>query len=291
MLLVAKTLNWKILNRIQAEMEKQRRNNQNGFRERRSNTSHILMLRRILEGTTVKSHLAVMIFIDFWKVFDSVDRHCLIKILQAYGISKKIQDLISLLYTNTRTQVVTPDGMTEFFEIMARVLQGHTSAPYRFFLSWWTIVCALRWRNIRLSFTVVLAQSRRVKAKKIPDAEFADDIVLVTNTTREAEELMQEVETVSMSVELKMNEIKMKYLVENIKKPEKIMNVGRKSLELVQDFLYLGAKIENTEGDIVERKSKAYTVCHSLRSVWTSDIRKDLKIRLCCSGVSAVVRV
>lgn len=50
------------------------------------------------------------------------------------------------------------------------------------------------------------------------EAEFINGIVLVRNTVKEAEELMQEAETVLISVELKIKEIKRKYLVENIKK-------------------------------------------------------------------------
>lgn len=49
---------------------------------------------------------------------------------------------------------------------------------------------------------------------------------------------MQEVETVLRSVGMKINEINMKYLMENIKKPEKIMNVGGMPLELVDDYLH-----------------------------------------------------
>ena len=75
-----------------------------------------------------------MIFIDFRKAFDSVYRGTLMKILLAYGIPQKIVDLISLLYTNTRAQVVTSDGMTERFEILAGVLQGDTLAPYLFII-------------------------------------------------------------------------------------------------------------------------------------------------------------
>ena len=69
-----------------------------------------------------------MVFIDFRKTFDSVDRKCVMKILQAYGIPQKIVDLVSLLYTNTRAQVLTADGKTEFFEIVVGVLQGDTFA-------------------------------------------------------------------------------------------------------------------------------------------------------------------
>lgn len=55
--------------------------------------------------------------------------------LQARGIAKKIVDLISLLYTNTRAQVITPDGMAEFFEILATVFQGDTLPPYIFIIA------------------------------------------------------------------------------------------------------------------------------------------------------------
>ena len=123
-----------ILNRIQPEVEKKLRDNQNGFRKGTSTTSHILTLRRILEGARAKNLSAVMVFIDFRKAFDSVDRDTLMNILLAYCIPKKIVELISLLYTNTSAQVITPDGKTEFFEILA-ALQGDTLAPYLFVIA------------------------------------------------------------------------------------------------------------------------------------------------------------
>lgn len=78
---------------------------------------------------------------------------------------------------------------------------------------------------------------------------------------------------------LTLNKIKMKNLVENMKRSKKIMNGGGKLLELIEDFLYLGAKIGNTEDNISERKSKAWLVCYSLRSVWNLDLRENLKVK------------
>ena len=57
------------------------------------------------------------------------------EILKAYGIPTKIVDAISILYKDTEAQVITPDGDTEFFEILAGVLQGDTLAPFLFIIA------------------------------------------------------------------------------------------------------------------------------------------------------------
>ena len=116
-------------------MEEVLRDTQNGFGDGRSPTSHILTLRRILEGARAKNLPADMVFIDFKKAFDSLHRGLLMKILRAYGIPARIVDLINLLYINTRGKVITPDGETDLFEILAGVLQGDTLAPYLFIIA------------------------------------------------------------------------------------------------------------------------------------------------------------
>ena len=47
-------------------------------------------------------------------------------------------------------------------------------------------------------------RSRRVKVEKISDADFADDIALKVHSVKEAETLMQELERVAATVELRM---------------------------------------------------------------------------------------
>ena len=273
-----------ILNRIQPEMEKILRDNQNGFREGRLITSHILLLRRILYGARSNNLPAVMVFIDFRKAFDSVDRKYLVKILQANRIPQTIVDLIFLLHTDTRAQVITSDGMTDFFEIVVGVLQGDTLALYVFILVVDYCVRLVMEKYPYSGFTVTPAKNRRVKAQKIADTEFADNIALVTDTVKEADELMREVDEVVITVGLRMNESKTKYLVENIECPDQIVSVGGKSIELVEDFVYLGGRIRNTEHDLLERKRKAWLACHSLLAVW-----KDLKIRLFTATVESVL--
>ena len=51
--------------------------------------------------------------------------------LEVYGIPNEI---IKVIYKNTQVFVRSPDGDTEFFDIMPTVLQGETLAPYFFII-------------------------------------------------------------------------------------------------------------------------------------------------------------
>ena len=56
------------------------------------------------------------------------------QILLAYGIPKETVAAITILYRNTKVKVRSPDGDTEYFDIVAGVLQGDTLAPYIFII-------------------------------------------------------------------------------------------------------------------------------------------------------------
>ncbi|XP_072037323.1 uncharacterized protein [Amphiura filiformis] len=126
--IVAKTFNRLILNRIRLKVDVLLRNNQNGFRVGRTTVSHILALRRILEGVKAKNLPAIITFIDFRKAFDTIHRGKMLQILRAYGIPKQLVDAIDRTYKKTRAKVISPDGETELFDIVAGVLQGETLA-------------------------------------------------------------------------------------------------------------------------------------------------------------------
>ena len=128
--IAAKIFNRLILNRCRPHIEPLLRPNQNGFRAERSTTSHILALRRLIEGINDKNLACVITFIDFKKAFDSVHRGKMLKILRAYGIPDIIVQAISVMYSNTKAVVLSPDGETDAFQIQAGVLQGDTLAPY-----------------------------------------------------------------------------------------------------------------------------------------------------------------
>ena len=132
--IAAKIYNALLRNRIEPKIDIILRKNQNGFRRNRSTTSQILTIRRILEGVRAKNLQATLIFVDFTKAFDSIHRGKMEQILLPYGIPKETVAAITILYRNTKVKVRSPDGDTEYFDIVAGVLQGDTLAPYLFII-------------------------------------------------------------------------------------------------------------------------------------------------------------
>ena len=110
------------------------RKNQNGFQRNRSITSQTLTIHQVLEGVRAKKLWAPILFVDFTKAFDSIHRGKMEQILLAYGIPKETVTAIMILYRNTKVKVRSLDGDTDYFDIVAGVLQGDTLAPYLFII-------------------------------------------------------------------------------------------------------------------------------------------------------------
>ena len=154
---------------------------------RRSMTSQISTIRRNLEGEYTKNLEAKISFVDFTKVFDSIYRGKMVQIILAYGLPKEKVAAIMMLYRNTSVKVRSPDGDTDYLNIVACVLQGDTLAQYLF------IICldyALRTSIDKIKengFKLTQERSRRHPAKTITDADYADDVALLANAPAQVE--------------------------------------------------------------------------------------------------------
>ena len=121
-------------NRREHKIDSILRKNRNGFRRNRSTTSQILTISRILEGVWAKILPVTILFVDFTKAFDSIHRGKMEQILLAYGLPKATLRAIMILNRKTKMKVRSPDGDSDYFNIVAGVLQGDTFAPYLFII-------------------------------------------------------------------------------------------------------------------------------------------------------------
>ena len=129
----AKAYNALLLNRIRPEFEEVLKKNQNVFRRNRSTTSQILIIRRTIDGVKNPDD-ATLLFVDFSSAFDSIHRGKMGQILLVYVLPKETVSTIMTLHKNTKATVRSPDGNTDFSDIVARVLQGEALVPYMFII-------------------------------------------------------------------------------------------------------------------------------------------------------------
>ena len=129
MFIVAKMYKALLCNRIEPKIDNILRKNQNGFWRNRSTMSQILTIRWILEGVHAKNLKATILFVNFTKACDSIHRGKMEQILLAYSPPKETVTAIMMLNRNTKVKVHSPDGDTNYFDIVAGVLQGDTLAP------------------------------------------------------------------------------------------------------------------------------------------------------------------
>ena len=107
----------------------------------------------------------------------------MVQMILAHGPKETVAATM-MLYTNPKVKV-----RTDYFDIRAGVLQGHTLAPYLF------IICqdyVLRTSsNLMKENGFKLAKERRrYPTQTITDADYNDDIALLANTTAQAKSML-----------------------------------------------------------------------------------------------------
>ena len=156
------------------------------FQRNRSTTSQILTIHRLLEGVRAKNLQATLLFVDFTKAFNSIHRGKMEQILLASGLPKETVAAITILYRNTKMKVRSSDGDTEYFDIVAGVLQGDTLAPYLFIICLDYVLRTSFDKITENGFELTKKRSRRYPAKTVYDADNADDIAILANTPNQA---------------------------------------------------------------------------------------------------------
>ena len=214
-----------------------------------------LTMRRILEGVRAKNLEATISFVNFSKAFDSIHRGKMEQILLAYGLPIETVAAIIIQYRNTEVKVRSPDGDTDYFDIVANVLQGDTLAPQLF------IIClddVLRMSIDRMKgngFNMTKERSRRYPAHTITDAGYADHIVFLANTPTQTETLLHSLERATAGIGLHVNADKTEYIFFNQRGD--ISTLNSSSQKLVDKFTYLGSSASSTETDINTRLATA----------------------------------
>ena len=170
------------------------------------------------------------------------------QILHAYGLPKETVAAIMILYRNTKVKVRSPGGDTDYFVIVAGVLQGDTLAPYLFIIGLDYVLRILIDKIKENGFELTKKRSRRNPAKTITDADYANDIAILANTPAQAETLLHNLERAAAGIGLHVNAHKIEYMCYN--QTGDISTFNGISLKLVDKFTFLRSSVSSTDTDI-----------------------------------------
>ena len=234
---------------------------------------------KFLKVYAEKNLLATISFVDFTKAFDSIHRGKMEQILLAYGLPKETVVAIMMLYRNTKLKVRSPDGDTDYFDIVSGVLQGDPLAPYLFRISLDYVLRTSIDKIKENGFKLTKERNRRNSAKTITDADYADDIALLANAPTQAETLLHSLERAAAGIGLHVNAHKTEYMCFN--QTGDISTLNGSSLKLVDKFTYIGSSVSSIEAHIDTRLAKAWTALDRLSVTWKSDLTDKMKRNRC----------
>ena len=135
------------------------------------------------------------------------------------------------------------------------------------------------WRHLVKSKKTVSSWQRKeaegTPAKTITDANYADDIAILTNTPAQAETLLHNLERAAAGIGLYVNAHKTEYMC--FIQTGDISTLGGSSLKQVDKFTYLGISISSTEKVIDAWLEKAGAAINRLSVIRKSDLTDKMK--------------
>ena len=179
--IAAKIYNTLLLNRILSKIEKIFWKNQRTSQMVRQ-SKHRRNTRKNLE--------AILPFTDFSRIFDFIHRGKMGQILPAYRLPN-----IMMLQKNTNT----PNGDTDYFDIVAGILQGDTLALYLFILCLDYVLRTSIDQIKENGFSLNKAIRRRYPSKSMTEINNADELILLVNTPAQGKFLRHSLEHAAVS--------------------------------------------------------------------------------------------
>ena len=182
-----------ILNRIKQKLKLEIAEEQYGFMKGKGTRNAIFIMRMLTERAIEVQKDVYMCFIDYEKAFDKVKHSDLIDILQNLNLDGKDVRLINNLYWSQQAAINIDNNLTPWIEIKRGVRQGCVLSPDLF-----SIYGEIILRN------VMGMEGIKVGGVNINNIRYADDTVIIADTSEKLQALVDVDKTESERMGLKI---------------------------------------------------------------------------------------
>ena len=213
--------------RIERTLDENQPREQAGFRKGYSTTDHLQALNQIIEKSNEYNLPLCIGFIDYEKAFDTVEHFAIFEALRKTNVNETYINILQNIYNQATARVHLDKLVSTEFQIHRGVRQGDPLSPKLF-----TAVMEEIFKKVEISEGV------NVDGENLSNLRFADDVSLLNETTKQMEKHMNNLNSESMKVGLKIHKGKTKYMT-NYADSGDIL-IGQQKIEKVTEFKYLG---------------------------------------------------
>ena len=168
---------------------------QAGFRAGYSTIDHLQVVNQLQEKANEYNMPLCFAFVDYEKAFDSIEFEPLFEGLKNQGVDEAYLNILRNLYSEA-TSVLRLHKDSEKFKLGRGARQGDNISP-KLFTSCLqhAIINKINWEN----------KGVRIDGEHLSHLIFADDIVLIANSTSKLQDMLQDIHDISKPVGLKMH--------------------------------------------------------------------------------------
>ena len=289
-----------VLDRIKPAYEQTISPNQYGFRDGRSTTDGIFILKNLIEKAGIPF---VATFIDLKAAYDWVPRECLLKVFEYRTGATKIAKMLAEGFRNTKAHIT---GSKEQFQTTCGLKQGALESPVLFNIYFDFCIQIAKERiqreikpgKVALKFNIKTECSPRELRGgergdcsgmvEVDEEEYADDLVGINDCIEDAKNVLvildETFKRFGLTISFGKTETMLFGFPEVETAKESLFEIGGETIKNVRKFTYLGHKITNLNVDEVDTTSLDYRIAlakgkfQEMKQV-LCDREIDLKIR------------
>ena len=187
----------------------------------------------------------MLAFVDYEKALASTEFEPIFEGLKNQGVDEAYLNILRNLYSEA-TSVLRIHKNIEKFKLGRGARQGDNISP-KLFTSClqYAIINKINWEN----------KGVRIDSEYLSHLIFADDIVLIDNSTSKLQEMLQDIHDISKPVGLKMHHGKTKIMCNKHVNKDDVIVDGWK-IEEVDSYVYLGQMVTKDHDQIQEMKRR-----------------------------------
>ena len=186
--------------RIERTLDENQPREHAGFRKGYSTTDHLQALNQIIEKSNEYNLPLCIGFTDYEKVFNTVDHFAIFEALRKTNVNETYINILQNIYNQATARVHLDKLVSTEFLVHRGVRQGDPLSPKLF-----TAVMEEVFKKANISKGV------NVDGESLTNLRFADDVALFNETTKQMEKHLNNLNSKSLQVGLKIHKGKKVY--------------------------------------------------------------------------------